>query len=80
MRNGATWDKFEPRANVQENKIFKKLNFKFCLSLKSVPGEPPFPNTHNPKSYFLYVKIFCLRIARKTISYMLKYFLNFVVG
>ena len=36
----------------QENKILKKLNFEFCLSFKSVPGQPPFPTTQNPKKLF----------------------------
>ena len=36
----------------------KILNFEFCLSFKSVPGQPPFSTTLKPKNYFLYVKIF----------------------
>ena len=31
--NGATWDRFEPRTKIEENKIVN-----FCLSFKSVPG------------------------------------------
>ena len=48
---------------LQENRISKILDFEFCLNFKSVPGEPSFPTTQNPKNYFLYVKLFCLGIA-----------------
>ena len=42
--NGVTWDKFEPRTKIQENKIVI-----FCPSFKSVAGQIPFPTTQNSK-------------------------------
>ena len=38
VENDVTWERFEPRAKIQENKIYKILNFEFFLSFKSVPG------------------------------------------
>ena len=38
VRNGATWDRFYPRAKILRKQNLKILNFEFCLSFKSVPG------------------------------------------
>ena len=37
VRNGATWDRFYPRAKILRKQNLKILNFEFCLSFKSVP-------------------------------------------
>ena len=36
--NGATYDRYEPRTKIQENKMEKILNFGFCPRFKSVSG------------------------------------------
>ena len=50
-----------PGADLNIRQKSRKLNlkisnFEFCLSFKSVPGQPPFSTTLKPKNYFLYVK------------------------
>ena len=56
--NEATQDRFEPNTKLSRKKKLKTLNFEFCLRLKSLRGQHPFP----------------LRTILKIISYILQYF------
>ena len=38
VRNGATWDRFDPWTKILRKQNLEILNFEFCLTFKSVPG------------------------------------------
>ena len=77
MRNGATWDRFEPRKKLKKVK-FKKiwiLLFEFCPSFKSVLDSLHFPIATILKNYFLYVKMFfeILKFVWRIFNFQLLY-------